>query len=409
MKVKIYRELNKPNAKNEASIIFRCRVDGKKQSYSTSIIIPVKDWNKQKKIVRQSNENATTYNELLRSYESEIIDVVNKAEIHEAIPTKEYVSSKLSFTSSNEKAQNLTDYFNEFIEIKKVSVSNGTIMKYKRMFNALKTVAEASNVPFTFNSFNDLFFSKLITYYIEKLNLTNTSAKDYQKKLTSFLNWCTDVGYNSNTRYKKVKIKIVEPDIFPLNDSEIKRLEEIDLPEYDIKDRTRDVFLFQTYTGMRFAEALMVKKSHIHDDIIRFQSKKVNGTKYFIPLTKKAKAIIEKYKNRNDLTEGFLLPRSNNQVVNRYLKEIAEDAGLDRQIAITRTKGQKREEKKMKLYEQISSHDARRTFITFCLSKGMNAQMIMKITGHKDYSSFDRYINFDDQALSKSLNFVWDD
>lgn len=90
------------------------------------------------------------------------------------------------------------------------------------------------------------------------------------------------------------------------------------------------------------------------------------------------------------------------------MKDIVEIVDLNRQIAITRTRGQQREERKMKLFEQISSHDARRTFITLCLSKGMNAQMIMKITGHKDYSSFERYINFDDQALYKALNFVWD-
>lgn len=408
MNVKIYKELNRPNSKGEALIILRCRVDSKKISFSTGIRISEKDWNKPKSQVRQSNENATNYNHLIKKYENEIMEIASTAELVNHELTKDYISQRLSFTSDEVKSQAIEEHYKEFKQIKSVQVTPSTIKKFDRMFESLKVVCEIMNCPFTYISFNDLFFSKLLDYYYREKELTSTSAKDYQKKLSAFLNWCSELGYNSNDRYKKFKVKNEEPDIFPLNEAEILRLELQKFPLFDIKDKSRDIFLFLTYTGMRFSEAMIVKPSHINQSVIRFQSKKVKGAKYLIPLTKKALAIIEKYKNQTQLTDGHLLPRLENQVVNRYLKQVGKITKLEREIVITRTTGLERKEEKMKLYEQLSCHDGRRTFITFCLSKGMNAQMIMKITGHANYSTFERYVNFDDNDLTKALKFVWE-
>jgi site-specific recombinase XerD len=44
------------------------------------------------------------------------------------------------------------------------------------------------------------------------------------------------------------------------------------------------------------------------------------------------------------------------------------------------------------LYSVISSHTARRTFITLCLEKGMPIQDVMKMSGHSDYKSMKPYI-----------------
>lgn len=44
------------------------------------------------------------------------------------------------------------------------------------------------------------------------------------------------------------------------------------------------------------------------------------------------------------------------------------------------------------LYAAISSHTARRTFITMCLEKGMPIQDVMRMSGHSDYKSMRPYI-----------------
>lgn len=406
MKIKTYVELNKPNSKGEAVIILRCRIDKKRMSFSTGISINQNDWNKSKKIVRQSDENATNYNNLLEKYKNSIFEIVSKAELRGIDVSKEYIQQRLSFTSKEQMSETIEEHFKDFLEIKKSQVADSTINKYEKMFSVLKIVCNKYNTPFTYNIFNDVFFSRLLEY-LHCNGLTNITIKTYQKKLTAFLNWCTEMEYNENLKYKKFNIKYEEPEIFPLNEDEIKKIEGLKLDKNDYKNLAKDIFLFLVYTGMRFSEAMLVKKSHINENMIRFKSKKVQGGKYLIPITMKTQKIIEKYSNRKKLTKGCLLPQLSNTLVNKNLKEIGKLANLNRDIVYTKNIGLKRIEKKMKLYEQLSCHDGRRTFITHCLRKGMNAQMIMKITGHTNYSTFERYINFDDNDLTKSLNFVW--
>ncbi len=54
--------------------------------------------------------------------------------------------------------------------------------------------------------------------------------------------------------------------------------------------------------------------------------------------------------------------------------------------------GKERKEEVKKKYEMVSSHTARRTFITICLKKELHPRYIMPISGHRDIKSFDKYI-----------------
>jgi integrase len=121
-------------------------------------------------------------------------------------------------------------------------------------------------------------------------------------------------------------------------------------------------------------------------------------------LIPKAKSIVEKYKAQNS---DWVLPRTSTQDANRILKDIAILVGLIHEVIYYRSKGKETKEFKERRCDIISTHDGRRTFISHCLSKGMSAQMIMKITGHKDYKSFEKYIRFSNTEISNQLNFIW--
>src|SRR5690606_20228421 len=94
--------------------------------------------------------------------------------------------------------------------------------------------------------------------------------------------------------------------------------------------------------------------------------------------------IFDKYQN--------VLPVISDVKYNQYIKEVCKIAGIDTPTLITSWKGGKRiDEIKLK-YELISSHTARRTFITRLLRKGLLPEQIMKITGHRNRRSFDEYV-----------------
>ena len=58
-------------------------------------------------------------------------------------------------------------------------------------------------------------------------------------------------------------------------------------------------------------------------------------------------------------------------------------------------------------YELVTSHMGRRTFVTLSLEKGMRPEIVMKITGHKDYATFKRYIEITSKVKYQEMMKAW--
>ncbi len=71
--------------------------------------------------------------------------------------------------------------------------------------------------------------------------------------------------------------------------------------------------------------------------------------------------------------------------MNEYLKEFCEKAEINEPVKTVKYRGSERIEMTHKKFEVISTHTARRTFISLSLQKGMKPDVIMAITGHTTY------------------------
>ena len=95
------------------------------------------------------------------------------------------------------------------------------------------------------------------------------------------------------------------------------------------------------------------------------------------------KSILDKY--------NFELPQISNQKFNKYLKELFEFLEYDDVIKKTTKLGNKIIEKESILYDRISSHTARRSFITIMKNQRVPDKVIMSFTGHKSLQVFNNY------------------
>ncbi|MEJ7662972.1 MAG: hypothetical protein WKG07_27165 [Hymenobacter sp.] len=59
-------------------------------------------------------------------------------------------------------------------------------------------------------------------------------------------------------------------------------------------------------------------------------------------------------------------------------------------------------------YEFVTTHTARRTFVTLALEAGLRPELIMKITGHKDLKAFSRYVNVTEDAVLTEFARVYE-
>lgn len=95
-------------------------------------------------------------------------------------------------------------------------------------------------------------------------------------------------------------------------------------------------------------------------------------------------------------------------MLNRHLKELAALAGIDTHTERTHYAGGTRYTHLAPKYEFVTTHTARRTFVTLALEDRLRPELIMKITGHKDLKSFNRYVNVTEDVVLMEFARVYD-
>jgi len=201
--------------------------------------------------------------------------------------------------------------------------------------------------------------------------------------------------------YKSLCIKREILDVIALTDEEFQSLVNLDLSGNNRLGQVRDVFCFSCTTGLRYSDLALLKRENIKGDEIKITVKKTKQT-LTIPLTNYSQAVLDKYKK-----VYRPIPVISNQKMNDYLKELCKEAGIDTPIEVVRFQGAKRIADIYPKYELISVHTGRKTFATLSLERGMSAEEVMTITGHKDYKSFKRYVKITEQRKKLVMGKAW--
>ena len=96
-----------------------------------------------------------------------------------------------------------------------------------------------------------------------------------------------------------------------------------------------------------------------------------------------------------------------NQKMNDYIKELAELAGIDSPVVVTKYIGVKRIDNTYPKYKLLSSHSARRTFTTLSLEKGMRIEVVQKILGHKSIRTTMGYVSIEEDVKNSEMQKTW--
>ena len=166
-------------------------------------------------------------------------------------------------------------------------------------------------------------------------------------------------------------------------------------------DKVRDVFCFGCFTGQRYSDIANLKRDHLKGDKWHLRTIKTDKVLQ-VQLIDFALAILDKYK---DALRP--LPVISNQKTNDYLKELGKLVGIDEPTSLTKRRGNEKLTNTQPKYEFISTHTARRTFITLSLEKGIRAEVIMEISGHTDYATFKKYIKISGKIADTEMIKAW--
>lgn len=308
---------------------------------------------------------------------------------------------KKGYTKKEDHSNVLFDFMQKYIDDHKTSREAGSLSVYKSVKNHLENYCKATGKKVTFDNIDYNFFQSFQNYLIDVEKLNNTTTAKQLSTVKTFLNYARKQGIQVNERFKDFKIKRETLEVIALTSEEFETLYNYDLSNNKRLAQTRDVFCFACATGLRYSDLYQLKREHIKSDEIRLTVKKTKEH-LTIPLNSYSKSILARYEGVHKP-----LPVISNQNLNYAVKDLCKLAGIDEQIEIVRFRGVKREAITYPKYKLIGVHTGRKTFCTLSLEKGMSAEQVMSISGHRDYKSFKRYVKVTEQLKKVVMMKAW--
>lgn len=300
------------------------------------------------------------------------------------------------------KSDLLLPRYKQFIESSSSTRGTQANQKYKAVKTHLENFELKQKKKLNFDQININFFNAFTTYSMSKpLKHTNNTIGKHITMFKSFMNWAYDMGYHENNDFRKFRVWREETDIIYLTEPELMKLFRFKLKKGSSFEKVRDVFCFGCFTGQRFSDIAAFKYEDIRNDAWHLRTQKTKDP-LAIPLNKFALQIIKKYQTRKQN-----LPVISNQKTNAYLKDLCEEVEIDDPITNIKYRGSERIENALPKYDFITTHTARRTFVTLSLEKGMRPETVMAITGHKDYKTFKKYIKITSKVKEVEMNQIW--
>lgn len=369
----IYNRYKKADAKTKAVLEIRVTHNRKQKYLSTGIWLYPNQW-KDGKITNCDNilQISQVLDKLVSNVRQVIIDMIQEDNIdiftiQDRLNRKEL--DKIGFI----------DFCNQRAAVREYGKEKDTQKRYERFLRKFTSWGKIK----TFNDIND---SNIIAYdkYLIHQGMKNYSKwQNYHRFLNSFILDAIDDGLLQRNPYKWVNIDKGKDNnsldkCLTLN--EFHQLRMAKMPT-DSLERVRDLFVFQTYTCLRYSDLARFNSSNIviinGTEVYKFKQKKTKKSTT-IPLLQPALDILAKYRG--------VLPIISNVKYNLYLKNVAQAAGLD--VGLT-------------------THWARHTGATIFLNEGIDMKIVTKICGHSSLRITEQiYAKLLDETVIKAVESV---
>lgn len=384
------------DGKNKTDRMIYCRIfiKGSKAEFSLFISCKEEEWDEQHKRFFPLSKNHNYLNYQLTDVETTLEEIFHDLKNKGFEPTPKMVRDvyKGKEIGSGKTKYSLFEFIDLFIaEIKLLPDEFGpeTVSKYGNLKSHLKRFLQLRGLQ---DISMDLvrrgliaeFESYLLTTPNEKLGraMNRNSSNGLIIKLQAVTNKAFRMEVITRDPFDGFKLKGAKPDKVSLTEEELELMVEHTLGYNLALDRVRDIYLWSSFTGLRFTDALGLTDKNIFPGpdgnlwltLVQEKTKEP----MMIPLLKRAEVIYHKYKESRERT-GFILPRISNQKVNSYLKIIAGMVGINK---------------------NISHKTARHSFAVLALDQGVPLKTISHWLGHLSIRTTEIYVQVTRKQLS---------
>lgn len=375
----IYNHRGRFSKDGNAPVEVRVTVDRRSYYINTGVSVRAREW-KFGQIVNRGDADAL--NERVRIMLDRVDRIVNEkmAEGSEADIDVNEVRKRVFAPDSRKKADDAEDMLAWMAEeVTRLGVKKGTAAHYR----VSVAVFIESGIM---RKWSDLTVENIHRWdaYLHGIKKHRTDAevkagkpveyigqatvRNYHKDIKALLGRALKFGIITANPYDRMKGEIKRGDkdtVSFLSKEELARIEGLTLIDGSMMSAARDMFVFQSYTGMAYADmqAFSLAQCRKDGDKYLMAGHRVKtGITYYVQLLPQALAVVEKY--------GGELPKVAVQVYNRNLKLIAQATGITK---------------------RMTSHVGRHTFATWALHEGVALERVQKMLGHSRITQTQRY------------------
>lgn len=360
-------------------------------------------WDEQKQQMVKNTTNskkqiAREVNDRIAEVRTACADVFRCLRVEGITPTPQLVLRRLNATlnEDNSSRKTLFSFYEEFLEERKNdhAYQNASYKKHRTIMRHVEKYSKTKNLYF--EDITCEWLERFKNYFVEQRKRNSTTNKDI-KIFKTFLNWAVSKRYMKTTDFReyRTKLKMVtnhEENMVVLDAEDFIKIYSLNMDDQPLYlQHVRDVFCFCAVTSLRYSDVKQLNWSCVTQDGIALTTIKTKEH-LVIPYNNFSKNILEKYAQQKHFDNDSVLHVISNQKYNKYIKELCKLAGIDRPYVESYMVGNEEIRTKPRpLYEVISSHCARRTFVTIALYLGIPAEVVMEYTGHKSHEILELY------------------
>lgn len=388
---KLYPRQDKTNKQGQIPVYARIMAD-KKIELATTIYINKKEWNEKAERLNPNAENSRSLNLFLDAFCSKVMDAYTKLFIEESIVTAEGLKERIFGKSQKIKTlMQVVEEHNEMFE-KRIGTdfSYGSFKNYKTTKKYLAEFIQfqykRKDLPITEvkHSFCEHYYTFLTTQRPCNVN----GANKHIQRLKKIVNYAFKMGYVANNALLSYSLKFTPFTQSKLTWEEIEKLQNLHLHNQTLL-KVRDIFIFQCFTGLAYAEVKLLSAHHISKGVDGHNWISMTRTKtkkdFTVPVLKPAQDILNRYIKAN-ISESPIFPVLSNQKMNAALKIIGEIAELSK---------------------SLSCHVARHTFATtVTLQQGVPLETVSKMLGHTKISTTQIYAVVNQAKIAKDMKSI---
>lgn len=387
-KILFYIKRSNPKKNGKVAIMGRITIDGKRSQFSTKLEIYPDEWNNEWGKSIGNSTDATAINSMLDKIRGKIVTYYYKLMDIDGYTSPDKIKNIL--LGFEEKGKTIIYYFDKFNEQYRskvgVTVRRTTYLRYelvkKRLSEFMEKTYKVKDMPY--REITTVFIQNFYQFLRSKYKSGNNNAMKTIQHLRAIFFYIKNSGEYFPDPFANFKISFEKKERSFLTKAELIALYNKKLPSERL-ERVRDIFLFCSYTGLSYSDLQNLTKEKIRTNIDGhlwiMATRNKTGIPYKVRLLDIPIAILKKYEYLQEY--GELLPIISNQKMNEYLSEITNICGINK---------------------RITSHSARHTFGTLCLTEGMSIESVSKLLGHTKIKTTQIYAQITDQKLSNEMD-----